>query len=76
MIGKMLKIDFQNFYILWKASKSTSWTFLGSLHNKNMVKYVFQEILWKKYFTVYPRLYKYLQLYLNLELKTKKYIVH
>ena len=33
-----------------------AWTFLGSLHNETLVKYVFQEMLWKKYFIVYPRL--------------------
>ena len=45
-IEKILKIGFQNFLISWKASKYMSWTFLGSLH----------EMLWKKYFTVYPGL--------------------
>ena len=53
MIEKILKIDFQNFYISWNVSKST---FLGSLHNETIVKYAFHEIVWKKYFTVYPRL--------------------
>ena len=33
-IWKILKIDFQNFHTSSKASKSTSQTFLGSLHNK------------------------------------------
>ena len=46
--------NFQNFHISWKASKSITWTFIGSLH-KTIVKYVFHEMLWKKYFTVYPR---------------------
>ena len=59
-IEKILKIDFQNFHILWKASKSITWTFLGSLHNETIVKYVFHEMLWKKYFTVYSRHYDYL----------------
>ena len=27
-----------------------------SLHNETIVKYKFHEIVWKKYFTVYPRL--------------------
>ena len=53
-IEKILKIDFQNFHILWKASKSISWTFIGSLHNETIVKYAFI-MLRKKYFTVYPR---------------------
>ena len=39
-----------------KASKSISWIFVSSLHNETIVKYVFHEMLWKKYFTVYPRL--------------------
>ena len=56
MVEKILKIDFQNFHISWKGSKSISWTFLGSLHNKTIVKYAFHEMLWKKYFTLYPRL--------------------
>ena len=57
MIEKILKVDFQNFYISLDVSKSISWTFLGSLHNETIVKYAFHEIVWKKYFTVYPRLY-------------------
>ena len=56
MIEKILKIDFQNFYISWNVSKST---FLGSLHNETIVKYAFHEIVWKKYFIVYPRFKKY-----------------
>ena len=55
-IQKILIIDFQNFHISWKASKNISWAFLGSLHNETIVKYIFHEMLWKKYFTVYPRL--------------------
>ena len=58
-----IEIDFQNFYISWKGSKSISWTFLGSLHNETIVKYVFHEIpytvkylflaiSWNTYFTV------------------------
>ena len=35
------------------VSKIISWTFLGSLHNETNA---FHEIVWKKYFTVYPRL--------------------
>ena len=58
-IEKILKINFQNFHISWKASKNISWGFLGSLHNQTIVKYVFHEMLRKKYFTVYPRLQKY-----------------
>ena len=58
-IEKILKIDFQYFDISWNPSKSISWTFLGSLHNETIVGYVFHEILWKKYFTVYPRLKSY-----------------
>ena len=54
-IEKILKIYFQNFHISWKASKSISWKFLGSLHNEIIVKYVFHGMLWKKFFTVYPR---------------------
>ena len=57
-IEKILKIDFQNFDVSWNVSKSISWTFLGSLHDETIVKYVFHEMLWKKYFTVYPRLYR------------------
>ena len=53
-IEKILKIDFKNFPISWKDSKSISWTFLGSLHNEIIVKYVFHEMPWKKHFTVYP----------------------
>ena len=53
-IDKILKIDFQNFDVSWNVSKSISWTFLGSLHDETIVKYVFHEMLWKKYFTVYP----------------------
>ena len=50
---KILKIDFQNFYILKKSQKVyfrefTQW--------KTIVKYAFHEVVWKKYFTVYPRL--------------------
>ena len=52
-IEKILKIDFQNFHISWKASKNISWAFLGSLHNETIVKYVFHEMLWKKYLSVY-----------------------
>ena len=37
-------------------SKSISWTFIGSLCNETIIKYAFHEMLWKKYFTVYPRL--------------------
>ena len=55
-IKKILKIDFQNFRISWNASESISWTFLGSLHFQTIVKYVFHEIFWKKYFTVCSRL--------------------
>ena len=55
---KILKIDFQNFFISWNVSKIISWTFLGSLNNETIVKYAFHEIVWKKYFTVYPRLKK------------------
>ena len=55
-IEKILKIDLQNFRISWNASESISWTFLGSLHFETIVKYVFHEILWKKYFTVYSHL--------------------
>ena len=51
MIEKILKID-----ISWNASKSISWTFLGNLRNETIMIYVFHQILWKKYFTVYPRL--------------------
>ena len=56
MIEKILKIDFQNVHISWNVSKSISWTFLGSLHNETIVKYVFHEVFWKNYFTVYSRL--------------------
>ena len=56
MIHKILKIDFSNFCMSWKASKNISWTFLGSLHNETIAKYIFHEMLEKKYFTVYPRL--------------------
>ena len=52
-IEKILKIDFQNFHVSWKVSKSKSCAFLGSLHDETIVKYVFHEMLWKKYFTVY-----------------------
>ena len=62
MIEKILKIDFQNVYISWNVSKSIPWTFLGSLHNETIVKYAIHEIFWKKYFTVYPRLYARLML--------------
>ena len=31
-----------------------SWTFIGSLHNETIMKYVFHEMLWEKYFTLYP----------------------
>ena len=55
-IGKILKIDFQNFHISWKGSKCISWTFLGSLQNETIVKYVFHEMPWKTHFTVYPRI--------------------
>ena len=58
-LEKILKFDFQNFYISWKSSKTISWTFIGSLHNETIVKYVFHEMFWKKYFTVYPHLYIY-----------------
>ena len=54
MIEKILKI-----YISWNVAKSMSWTFLGSLPNKTIVKYAFHEIVWKKYFIVYPRFKKY-----------------
>ena len=55
-IEKVLKIDIQNFHISWKASKNMSGTFLGRLHNETIVKYVFHEMLWKKYLTVYAQL--------------------
>ena len=45
-IEKILKIDFQNFHVSWKVSKSKSCAFFGSLHDET-------EMLWKKYFTVY-----------------------
>ena len=35
-IEKVLKIDFQNFYISLKASKTIKGTFLGSLHNETL----------------------------------------
>ena len=46
-----------------------SWTFLGSLHKETIAKYVFHEMLWKKYFTVYPHLIPrivFMQVYLVL----------
>ena len=43
-IEKILKSDFQNFYISRKASKKKSYTFLGSLHNETNVKYAFHEM--------------------------------
>ena len=49
---------FSEFSYIMKGSKSISWTFLGSLHNKTIVKHVFHEMPWKKHFTVYPRLNK------------------
>ena len=55
-IEKILKIDFQIFHISWKAWKSISWTFHGSLHNETILKYVFHEMIWKKYFTLCPHL--------------------
>ena len=55
-IAKILKIDFQNFDISWKGSKSVSLTFFCSLYNETIVKYAFHEIVWKKHFTVYPPL--------------------
>ena len=55
MMEQILKIDFQNFHISWNVSKSMSWTFLGSLHNETIAKYVFHEMFWKKYFAVYSR---------------------
>ena len=60
MKEKILKIDFQNFCISWNVSKSISWTFLGSLHNKTIVKYAFHETVWKKNFTVYSRFYAFI----------------
>ena len=51
-IEKILKIDFQNSHISLKASKNISWAFLGSLHNETIVKYVFHDMLWKKYFSL------------------------
>ena len=45
MIEKILKIDFQNFYISWNVSKSISWTFLGSLHNETNYREI--RISWK-----------------------------
>ena len=56
MAEKILKIDFQNFNISWNVPKGISWTFLDSLYNETIVKYVFHEMFWKKYFTVYSRL--------------------
>ena len=44
MVEKIPKIDFQNFHFSWKGSKSISETFIGSLHNETIVKYVFHEI--------------------------------
>ena len=44
-IEKIPKIDFQNFHISWKSSKSKSWTFVGSLHSETNVKYIFHEML-------------------------------
>ena len=43
-------------YFMKCLKKYISWTFLGSLHKETIVKYAFHEIVWKKYFTVYPRL--------------------
>ena len=42
---KHLKFDFQNFHVLWKGTKSTPRTFLGSIHRETILKYVFYEML-------------------------------
>ena len=65
-IDKILKIDFQNFHISWKGSKSISWAFLGSLHHETIAKYVFHEMLWEKYFTMYPRINGYNNLHYSM----------
>ena len=58
--AKYLRTPFwQNTSGACKGSKSMSWKFLGSLHDETIAKYVFHEMLWKKYFTVYPRLNVY-----------------
>ena len=67
-IEKILKIDFQNFHISWKASKSISWTFIGGLHNETIVKYAFHEMLGKKcFFLIYlqTNLFQIIQLIQN-----------
>ena len=46
----------ENLICLMIGYKKCTRTFLGSLYNQTIVKYVFHEILWNKYFTVYPRL--------------------
>ena len=46
-IEKILKINFQNFHISWKASKDISWTFLGSLHKETLS--------WNTYFMKYSK---------------------
>ena len=53
---KILKIDFQNFHVAWRTTKSISQIFFATLHDETIVKYVFHEMLWKKYFTIIPHL--------------------
>ena len=47
---KILKIDFQNFYVSWKAAKSISRTFIGSLRNETIAKFVIHRIDYKEIF--------------------------
>ena len=40
-----MKIDFQNFHVLGNATKIISQTFLCSLYNETIEKYVFHEMI-------------------------------
>ena len=47
---------FSEFSYFMKGFKKYIMNISCSLHNETIVKYVFHEMLWKKYFTLYPHL--------------------
>ena len=51
-----LKINFKNFHFMKGSKKGYHEHFSVVLHNETIVKYKFHEMIWKKHFTMYPRL--------------------
>ena len=59
MIEKILKSIFRIFIFHEMSQKVYDEYFSVVYTMKTIVKYVFHEIVWKKYFTVYPLFKKY-----------------